>query len=139
MALKQKPAWDVSSSGIMNGVIRVHLKPAKTTLRRGPETDRVAARGRDRLPVFMDHRPVFTHFALAPARAYSCKLRANCRYERSSIAGRNHHFPGEAVLHGYLLLRVKAMLVMPLRFYTRTSSAAALPAATPDAQAHWKL
>src|SRR5471030_1516250 len=45
MALKQKPAWDVSSSGIMNGVIRVPLKLAGAT----PGRERVAACGRDRL------------------------------------------------------------------------------------------
>ena len=46
---------------------------------------------------------------------------------------------GAPALRGYSSLRVKAMLVMPLRPYALTRSAAALPAATPDAHAHWKL
>ena len=98
MALKQKPAWDVSSSGIMNGVFQVPLKLAAPKSMQDFETF-PSGRSWQRSPsIFMDHRPVFTHCVLAPARTgclpISCQLPANRHYEQGSIAGQNHDFPG---------------------------------------------
>jgi hypothetical protein len=100
MALKQKPAWDVSSSGIMN---RVDSGPFESGRRRRDAECSLAA--------WIDF---FLHGS--PPGFHSFCDRADCRYERNSIAGRKQDFPGESAPHGYRTLPMKAMLVMPLRF-----------------------
>jgi hypothetical protein len=100
MALKQKPAWDVSSSGIMNR----GDSGAFESGRRRHDAECAPAAGID----------LFLHGS--PPGFHSFCARADCRYEQNSIAGRIQDFPGEGALHGYRSLPMKAMLVMPLRF-----------------------
>jgi hypothetical protein len=50
MTLKQKPAWDISSSGIMNKLVRDHLNPAGATLHAGLRVSRTGSAS-----FFMDH------------------------------------------------------------------------------------
>jgi hypothetical protein len=98
MALKQKPAWDVSSSGIINrgdsGPFEAGRHNAKCLLAAG----------------------IDLFFAWITARLSLICARADCRYEQNSIAGRKQDFPGESARCGYRPLSVKAILVMPLQF-----------------------
>jgi hypothetical protein len=88
MALKQKPAWDVSSSGIMNsgdsGPFEAGRHNAKCLLAAG----------------------IDLFFAWITTRLSLICVRADCRYEQNSIAGRKQDFPGESARRGYRPLSV---------------------------------